>query len=111
VENAEVLHGKNLKNLLNPESSLDISTSAPPNTTMTKDLGDSSFRERRRSNYPAGLFVRVRMVSGREIDAQITKIETTTLGTFFHVEFGEEVANVTARQLVGYYDFCPLKVR
>jgi hypothetical protein len=59
---------------------------------MTQDLGDSSFRERRRSNYPAGLFVRIRMVSGREIDAQITKIETTTLGTFLHVEFGEEAA-------------------
>jgi hypothetical protein len=27
------------------------------------------------------------------------------------VEFGEEAANVTARQVVGYYDFCPLKGR
>jgi hypothetical protein len=78
---------------------------------MTKNVGGSTFREQRRSNYPAGLFVRVRLVSGHETDAQIIKIETTMLGTFLHVEFGEEVANVTAKQVVGYYDFCPLKGR
>jgi len=55
------------------------------------------------------LIVRVRMISGREIEARITKIETTELGTFLHVEFGEEVANVTSKQILGYYDFCYIK--
>lgn len=78
---------------------------------MTKNALGPSFQDRRRSNYPIGIFVRVRLISGREVEAQIVKIEITTLGTFLHVEFGEEVANVTARQVVGYYDFCPIKVR
>lgn len=71
--------------------------------------GQNSFRERRLSRYPIGLVVRVRMISGRKIEAQIVKIETTQLGTFVHIEFGEEVANVTAKQILGYYDFCFVK--
>jgi hypothetical protein len=49
----------------------------------------------------------VRLVSGREIEAQIVKIEITVLGTFLHVEFDQEVANVTTRQILGFYDFVP----
>ena len=49
------------------------------------------------------------MVSGRQIEGQVIKVETTALGTFLHVEFGEEVANVTANQVIGFYDFCLLK--
>ncbi len=51
------------------------------------------------------------MTSGREIDAQILKVETTALGTFLHVEFEQEVANVVLNQIVGFYDFCYLKRR
>jgi hypothetical protein len=83
----------------------------PETPDMTKNVGGPVFQERRRSNYPIGVFVRVRLISGREVEAQIVKIETTALGTFLHVEFGEEVANVTAGQVVGYYDFCPLSIR
>jgi hypothetical protein len=46
------------------------------------------------------------MMSGKEIDAQITRIETTALGTYLNVEFGDEVASVTAKQIIGFYDFC-----
>jgi hypothetical protein len=77
---------------------------------MTKNTA-GSFQARRRSTYPIGAFVRVRLVSGRETEAQIVHIETTELGTFLRVEFGEEVANVTVRQIVGFYDFCMLKGR
>jgi hypothetical protein len=59
--------------------------------------------------YPIGVFVGVRLVSGREIEGQVIKVETTTLGTFLHVEFGEEVAQVTEKQIVGFYDFSFLK--
>jgi hypothetical protein len=72
-------------------------------------MGKSSFQERRLSRYPIGLIVRVRMVSGRELEARIAKIETTELGTFLHVEFDEEVANIAARQILGFYDFCFIK--
>jgi hypothetical protein len=78
---------------------------------MTRNAGGPDFQERRRSNYPIGILVRVRLNSGREVEAQIVKIETTALGTFLHVEFGEEVVNVTAGQVIGYYDFCPLSIR
>ena len=64
---------------------------------------------RRVRAYPIGVVVRVRMVSGRQIEGQVIKVETTALGTFLHVEFGEEVANVTANQVIGFYDFCLLK--
>ena len=70
-----------------------------------------SFRKRRLRSYPIGAFVRVRMISGRELEAQVTKIETTALGTFLHVEFDDEVAHVTSNQIVGYYDFSTLKIR
>ena len=71
----------------------------------------SNFVSRRVSSYPIGVFVRVRMVSGIEIEAQITKIETTALGRFLHVEYGDEAANITAKQVLGFYDFCFLKPR
>ena len=67
------------------------------------------FQERRLSRYPIGLIVRVRMISGRELEARIVKIETTELGTFLHVEFGDEAANITSKQILGYYDFCFIK--
>jgi hypothetical protein len=76
-----------------------------------RDMGKGLFQSRRRSAYPVGLFVRVRMVSGRELEGQITKIETTSLGTFLHVEYEDGVINVTSRQVLGYYDFSPLKAR
>jgi hypothetical protein len=69
------------------------------------------FQTCRLSSYPIGLVVRVRLVSGREIEAQIVKIETTELGTFLHVEFDEEVANVMTRQILGFYDFCSVRFR
>jgi hypothetical protein len=77
------------------------------------EIGDreknSNFKARRVQVYPIGVLVRVRLVSGREIEGQVIKVETTALGTFLHVEFGEEVANVTEKQIVGFYDFCFLK--
>jgi hypothetical protein len=36
--------------------------------------------------YPVGLTIRAVLISGREVDAQIVSIETTTLGTFLHIE-------------------------
>jgi hypothetical protein len=73
--------------------------------------GQPHFRNRRLSSYPIGLLVRIRMVSGKEVDAQITRIETTVLGTYLNVEFGDEVATVTAQQIIGFYDFCFFKGR
>ena len=70
---------------------------------------NSGFKVGRVRAYPIGALVRARMVSGREIEGQVIKVETTALGTFLHVEFGEEVANVTAKQVTGYYEFCFLK--
>jgi hypothetical protein len=64
------------------------------------------FQTRRLPSYPVGLVVRGRLVSGREVEAQIVKIETTVLGTFLHVEYDQEVANVTSRQILGFYNFC-----
>ena len=64
-----------------------------------------SFQERRLRTYPIGLIVRV-IVVGTEVEAQVVRIETTGLGTFLHVEFGEEVANITLNQIMGFYDFC-----
>jgi hypothetical protein len=72
---------------------------------------NTSFRARRLKCYPIGLFVKVRMISGIEIEAQISKIETTALGTFLHVEFDQQVANVTGQQILGFYDFCFVKKR
>jgi hypothetical protein len=37
--------------------------------------GQPHFRNRRTSSYPIGLFVKVRVVSGKEIEAQITRID------------------------------------
>ena len=70
---------------------------------------DSNFKAGRVRAYPIGVVVRVKMVSGREIEGQVIKVETTALGKFLHVEFGEEVANVTAKQVIGFYEFCFLK--
>jgi hypothetical protein len=56
-----------------------------------------SFQERRLRTYPIGLIVRVLLWSGRKVEAQISKIETTALGTFLHVEFEQEIANVTGQ--------------
>jgi hypothetical protein len=69
-----------------------------------------SFQERRLPSYPIGLIVRVVLWSGRVVEAQVDRIETTALGTFLQVEFGDEVANVTFEQITGFYDFCLLKV-
>jgi hypothetical protein len=73
--------------------------------------GQPHFKNRRLPSYPIGLLVRIRMVSGKEIDAQITRIETTALGTYLKVEFDDEVASVTAKQIMGFYDFCFFKGR
>ncbi len=70
---------------------------------------DSNFKVGRVRTYPIGAVVRVRLISGREIEGQVIKVETTALGTFMHVEFGEEVAHVTGKQVIGFYDFCFLK--
>jgi len=55
--------------------------------------------KQRLSFYPLGLIARVHLVSGRKIEAQIVKIETTVLGAFLHIEHDEEVANVTCKFL------------
>jgi hypothetical protein len=68
-----------------------------------------SFQDCRLTSYPIGLIVRVLLWSGRVVVAQVIKAETTALGTFLHVEFGDEVANVTFEQVTGFYDFCFLK--
>jgi hypothetical protein len=74
---------------------------------MTKIVAEQPhIRNRRTSSYPIGLFVKVRMASGKETDAQITRIETTALGTYLNVEFDDEVASVTVKQIIGCYDFC-----
>jgi hypothetical protein len=70
---------------------------------------DSNFKLGRVRTYPIGAVVRVRLISGRETEGQVIKVETTALGTFMHVEFGEEVAHVTGKQVIGFYDFCFLK--
>jgi hypothetical protein len=70
-----------------------------------------NFQEGRLSTYPIGLIIRVLLWSGRQVEAQVIRIETTALGTFLHVEFGEEVANITFNQIIGFYDFCFLKER
>src|SRR5579863_6142897 len=75
-----------------------------------KNSNYSNYKVGRIRVYPIGVFVRVRMISGREIEGQVIKVETTALGTFLHVEFGDEVATVTAKQVTGFYDFCFLKV-
>jgi hypothetical protein len=69
----------------------------------------SGYKVGRVRAYPIGVLVRVRLVSGREIEGQVIKVETTALGTFLHVEFGEEVAQVTGKQVIGFYEFCFLK--
>jgi hypothetical protein len=65
-----------------------------------------NFATRRLHSYPVGAIVGVKMVSGREIEGQIVRIEITAAGVFHHVEFGEEVATITRRQIIGFYDFC-----
>jgi hypothetical protein len=50
-----------------------------------------NFQERRLQTYPIGLIVRVLLWSGRVIVAQVIRAETTSLGTFLHVEFGESL--------------------
>jgi hypothetical protein len=70
---------------------------------------NSGFKTGRVRAYPIGVLVRVRLISGREIEGQVIKVETTALGTFMHVEFDDEVANVTGKQVIGFYDFCFLK--
>ena len=70
---------------------------------------DSNFKVGRVRTYPIGAVVRVRLISAREVEGQVIKVETTALGTFMHVEFGEEVAQVTGKQVIGFYDFCLLK--
>jgi hypothetical protein len=37
------------------------------------------------------------------------RIETTAHGTYLNVEFGDEVASITAEQIMGFYDFCFFK--
>ena len=69
------------------------------------------FQERKLPTYPIGLIIRGLLWSGRQVEAQVIRIETTALGTFLHVEFGEEVANITFNQIIGFYDFCFLKER
>ena len=75
------------------------------------EIGEENFGFKigRVRNYPIGVLVRVRLISGREIEGQVIKVETTALGTFMHVEFGEEVAQVTGKQVVGFYEFCLVK--
>jgi hypothetical protein len=70
---------------------------------------DSNFKVGRVRTYPIGAVVKVRLISAREVVGQVIKVETTALGTFMHVEFGEEVAHVTGKQVMGFYDFCLLK--
>jgi hypothetical protein len=67
------------------------------------------FQNRKRGKYPIGLVVRVRMISGKELEGQITKIESTALGEYIHIEYEEGLINVTSRQVIGFYDFCPVK--
>ena len=77
---------------------------------MTAIRSDSpNFATRRLHFYPIGVIVRVRMVSGREIEGLIIRIEITAAGAFHHIEFGEEIVTVTKRQIIGFYDFCFLK--
>ena len=70
---------------------------------------DSNFKVGRVRTYPIGAVVRVRLISAREVEGQGIKVETKALGTFMHVEFGDEVAQVTGKQVMGFYDFCLLK--
>jgi hypothetical protein len=69
------------------------------------------FQEGQLPTYPIGLIVRVLLWSGRQVEAKVIRIETTAVGTFLHVEFGGEVANVTFKQVVGFYDFSFVKER
>jgi hypothetical protein len=69
------------------------------------------FQSHKRAVYPVGLVARARLASGREVEGQITRIENTSLGNYLRFEFDEEVANITPRQIVGFYDFCFLGAR
>jgi hypothetical protein len=61
------------------------------------------------AKYPIGLVVRIRMISGQELEGQVVKIKATALGEFLHVEYDDGVINVTSKQIIGFYDFCPLR--
>lgn len=71
----------------------------------------TNFATRRLHAYPVGTIVGVKMISGKEVEAQIIKIEITAAGVYHHVEFGDEVATIVRRQIVGFYDFCFLRYR
>jgi hypothetical protein len=107
-EICEVLHSRRLLNTKTRALQGSVAYSMESKVAQTET---SNFVSRKASSYPIGIFVRARMVSGMEIEAQITKIETTALGRFLRVEYGEEAANITARQVLGFYDFCFLKPR
>jgi hypothetical protein len=69
------------------------------------------FQNRKRAKYPIGLIVKVRMISGKEMEGQIVRIETTALGEFLHIDYDEGIINVTSKQILGFYDFCPYRCR
>jgi hypothetical protein len=70
--------------------------------TAMAERKNPSFQECRLQTYPIGLIVRGLLWSGRQIEAQVIRIEISALGTFLHVEFGEEVANITFNQIIGF---------
>jgi hypothetical protein len=69
------------------------------------------FQRRKRALYPLGLVVQARLLSGREVEGRITRIEKTSLGDYLCFEFEDETANITSRQILGFYDFCFLGPR
>jgi hypothetical protein len=79
--------------------------------SRSMNFPDPGFSKRKRPTYPLGLVVRVQLVSGRQVEGRITNIQPTSLGIYFRVEFGQEVASITVRQVLGFYDFCFLGPR
>jgi hypothetical protein len=79
--------------------------------SLDSAMQTNPFQNKKRGKYPIGLVVKVRMISGTELEGQIIKIETTALGTFLHVEYDDGVINVTSKQILDFYDFCPFRCR
>lgn len=56
--------------------------------------------------YVPGAVLKVRLHSGREVEAKILKALHTVYGFRLQVEFGEEVAQIDTAQITDMYDYC-----
>jgi hypothetical protein len=61
--------------------------------------------------YVPGAILRVRLHSGRGVEAKFVKTVHTVYGFRLQVEFGEEVAQIDTAQIMGMYEYCLLRRR